>query len=219
MFIERRAPGEHGGFVLGLVGRTGSGKSTVAQALERDGAVVIEADRLGHEITDHDPEVRAALAADYGADIYRADGALDRARVAARVFTDPAARERLDRLVHPRIIARARARLEALAARGFAGVVVIDAALLFEWGLERWCDAVIAVLAPEPLQIERLERARGWSAEQARRRLDLQRSQASFRAHADVALDNEGTLEALETAAREAVRMLRARRRAGKEPC
>src|SRR5205085_4775084 len=109
------------------------------------GAVVIEADHLGHQVTDTDPEVRAALTAEYGAGIYRPDGTLDRARVAARVFADPAARARLDRLVHPRLTARLRAQLAELRELNYQGVVVLDAALLLDWGMERECDAVMAV--------------------------------------------------------------------------
>src|SRR4029077_19472563 len=109
---ERRPHGADGLFIVGLVGRAASGKSTMATTLAADGARVIEADRLGHEVTDHDPAVRAALTAEYGADVYRPDGTRDRARVATRVFADRAARERLDQLTHPRIIERIRAALE-----------------------------------------------------------------------------------------------------------
>src|SRR5262245_61971495 len=98
----RRGMAADGLTVIGLVGRAGSGKSTVARALAEDGAQVIEADRVGHEVTDRDPDVRAALQAEYGADVYRSDEGLDRARVAARVFHDRAARARLDALVHPK---------------------------------------------------------------------------------------------------------------------
>lgn len=209
MSTERRVrpPGDSR-FIVGLVGRTGSGKSTVARALAAEGATVIPADALGHEVTDHDPEVRAALIAEYGPGVYRAEGTLDRALVAARVFTDPAARARLDRLVHPRIIDRIRDRLASLK----SGVIVIDAALLLDWSLERWCDAVIAVEARESDQRDRLLRERGWSAEEARRRWSVQRSAEAFRAAADVTLENQDTLEALAAAARAAVSELRARR-------
>src|SRR5262245_40644199 len=159
----RRAPARDGLLIVGLVGRAGSGKSTVARTLTAEGAMVIEADRLGHEVTDHDPDVRRALAAEYGDAVYRPDGSLARARVAARVFADPAARKRLDQLVHPRILSRIRERLASLRAEGFRGAVVIDAALMLEWGLERECDAVIAVTAPETEQVARLQRSRGWS--------------------------------------------------------
>ncbi len=193
-----------GSLVVGLVGRAGSGKSTVARALAEAGAVVIEADAIGHEVTDTDPEVRAALVAEYGTGVYRPDGTLDRSRVAARVFTDPEARARLDRLVHPRIVEGIRARLEALRGHGFRGVVVVDAALMLDWGFDRECDLVLAVVAPEPDQVARLMRQRGWSEEEARRRLGVQRTNEQFRAAADEVLENHGSREELERAARAA---------------
>jgi len=214
----RRARGGDGGFIVGLVGRTGSGKSTVARALAADGAAVIDADALGHEITDRDPEVRAALIADYGPEVYGPDGALDRARVAARVFADREARARLDRQVHPALVRELRRRLAALAAQGRGGVVAIDAALLLEWGLERECDAVIAVVAPEAERLARLATARGWGAEEARRRLASQRRDDEFAAAADVTLENSGPPAALERAAREALARLRERGARGAAP-
>ncbi|MGH7743030.1 MAG: dephospho-CoA kinase, partial [Candidatus Eiseniibacteriota bacterium] len=176
MSTERRARADDGLWIVGLVGRAGSGKSTVAQSLAASGAELIEADRIGHQVTDTDPEVRAALIAEYGPDIYRADGALDRARVGQRVFADRAALERLNRLVHPRILRAMRARIAELQTRGFPGTVVVDAALMLDWEFERECDTVIAVVAPEALQISRLVAARGWSEAQARARLAAQRT-------------------------------------------
>jgi len=198
----RRARADDGLFVVGLVGRTGSGKSTAAAALARAGARVIEGDAIGHEVTDGDPEVRAALSAEYGPDVYRADGRLDRARVAARVFADPEARARLDRLVHPRIVRTIGERLDALRAAGFRGVVVLDAALLLEWGLEHWCDAVVAVDAPEEEQVARLQSSRGWTRDEAGRRLAAQRTNDAFASAADVTLDSRGSREAFESRAR-----------------
>jgi dephospho-CoA kinase len=201
----RRPPAQDGLYIVGLVGRTGSGKSTVAQIFAERGAAVLEGDAIGHEVTDHDPEVRSALIAEYGPGIYRPDGALDRGAVAARVFGDREARARLDRLVHPRLVDRIRARLDRLRADGYRGLVVLDAALLLEWGLERWCDLVIAVTAPERDQIERLMRARGWNEDEARRRLSVQRSDAEFAAAADATIENAGSFPDLERAARERV--------------
>jgi dephospho-CoA kinase len=203
----RRKSADDGLFIVGLVGGAGSGKTTVAQALAADGAEVIDADALGHEIADRDPAVRAALAAEYGASVYGPDG-LDRRRVAAVVFRDVAARERLNRLVHPRILARIRARLEALRERGFRGVVVIDAALMLDWGLERECDAVLAVAAPEVARIERLVGTRGWSREEVERRLAAQRPARAMAASADAVLDNRGRPDAVARVARETVRRL-----------
>lgn len=208
----RRPRSDDGLFIVGLVGRAGSGKSSVARALAADGARLLEADRIGHEVTDGDPEVRAALAAEYGADVYRPDGTLDRRRVAARVFADPDARARLDRLVHPRIVERIVATLDAWRAAGVRGTVVIDAALMLEWGLEVGCDAVIAVTAPEDLQLARLAAARGWTAEESRARLAAQRTNRAFAAAADAVIENRDTPDDLARAARAALARLRADR-------
>jgi dephospho-CoA kinase len=200
----RRASAVGEPFRVGVVGRAGSGKTTVARALASGGAEVIDADALGHQVTDEDAEVRAALSAEYGADVYGPAG-LDRARVAARVFRDADARARLNQLVHPRILERIRRRFAALERSGFRGIVVVDAALLLDWGLERELDAVIAVLAPEQVQLERLLQSRGWTADEARRRLAVQRDDMQFAAAADVVLDNQGTPDELARAALEAV--------------
>lgn len=202
----------HGVFVLGLVGRAGSGKSSVARALAADGAAVVEADRIGHEVTDGDPEVRAALERSYGSGVFRTDGTLDRGRVAARVFSDRAALAELNALVHPRIVSRIRAALAAFREAGRPPLVVVDAALMLDWGLERDCDAVLAVVAADETQVERLREARGWSEAEARARLAAQRDNAAFEAAADAVIHNDGTLDRLERAARDAVTRLRAAR-------
>ncbi|HEY2955954.1 MAG TPA: dephospho-CoA kinase [Candidatus Eisenbacteria bacterium] len=216
MSIRRRRAGAGDGlFIVGLIGRAGSGKTTVARALERDGARVIEADRIGHEVADRDPAVREALIAEYGPGVYLEDGTLDRAQVAARVFHDPAARARLDRLTHPRIVERIREAIARLRLEGFRGVVVVDAALMMRWGFERECDAVLAVAAPEAAQVARLVRARGWSEAEARARLAAQDSNRELSAAADATLDNRGSPEDLARAAREAVARLREGRSLG----
>jgi dephospho-CoA kinase len=212
MSTSRRAAADDGLVIVGLVGRTGSGKSTVARVLAEDGAVVIEGDALGHEVTDRDPEVRRALIAEYGEAIYGGDGTLDRRAVAARVFRDREARGRLDRLVHPRIIERIRGRLDRLRSEGFRGVVVIDAALLLDWGLETWCDHVLAVVASEAEQVARLSAARRWSREEAVARLGAQRSNQAFADDADQVIENRGTLAELTRAARETIARLLERR-------
>lgn len=206
----RRPPAGDGRFVLGLIGRAGSGKSTVADALAAEGARVIAADRIGHEVTDQDAQVREALIAEYGPGVYRADGTLDRRQVAARVFADAAARARLDRLTHPRIVRRIESALEALRREGFRGVVVVDAALMLDWGLERWCDAVIAVTATDFERVRRLTASRGWSESEVRARLAAQRLDAEYAKAADAVLVNSGTPKELARAARQAVSGLRA---------
>jgi dephospho-CoA kinase len=195
-------------FILGVVGPAGSGKSTLARALESPSTRLLDADRFGHEVTDGEPAVRAALIADYGAEVYRADGALDRARVAARVFADPQALARLNALVHPHILGRLRA---GIAGSTGLDTVVIDAALLLDWGFERECDAVVAVVAPREQQLERLRTSRGWSEDEARRRLANARSNEQFTALADEVVVNDGDEAAGVRAMRAAVARLRSR--------
>jgi dephospho-CoA kinase len=206
----RRAPAGDGLIIVGLVGRAGSGKSTVARVFEEGGAKVLEADALGHEVTDRDPEVREALIADYGPQVYRPDGALDRAKVAARVFRDPASLARLNALVHPRIVQRARERIAAWRDGGFRGVVVFDAALMLAWGFERECDAVVAVIAPEGELVARLVASRGWSEADARARLAAQPAQEAYAAAADLLIDNRAGLDELTSGARAALGRLAA---------
>jgi dephospho-CoA kinase len=208
----RRPPADDGLLIVGLVGRAGSGKSSVARALAARGARVLDADRVGHEVTDRDPDVRTALLAEYGPAVYLEDGSLNRRLVATMVFSNPDALAALNRLVHPRILQRLRSQLSAILAEGFRGPVVVDAALMLDWAFERDCDAVLAVIAPEEAQVARLVAARGWSEAEARRRLAAQRPNAGFAAAADEVIDNQGTEAELVAAAGEALERLQAAR-------
>ena len=196
----RRAPATDGLLILGLVGRAGSGKSTVAGLLAGRGARVIDADRIGHEVTDTDPDVREALLSEYGPAVYLESNKLNRRLVAAKVFADPLALARLNELVHPRILRRIRDRLQALVRESYRGPVVVDAALMLDWAFERECDVVLAVVAPEEAQVERLVRARGWTPAEAGRRLASQRSNEDFAALADAVIENSGSETALASA-------------------
>jgi len=210
----RRTPAP-GPLVVGVVGPAGSGKSLLAKALAEDGGRVLDADAMGHAITDGDPAVRAALAAEYGPDVYRPDGSLDRKRVAAKVFHDPAALTRLNLLVHPKILERLRGGIADATREGFTGTLVVDAALLLDWGFERECDFVLAVIAPPSLQVARLVAKRGWSEADANARLSRSRSNEEFAALADDVVVNDGDESRAAAAAREAVARL-ARQRAGR---
>lgn len=193
-----RAGGGHGLdlLVVGLTGGIASGKSTVSAMLEASGIPVIDADELAREaVLPGQPAFDEVVAA-FGRQVVGPDGRLDRARLGGIVFADPAARARLEAIVHPRVFERERARLAEIARRQPGGVAVVDAALLLESGNFRWMDAVVVVAAPREAQIERLVDRRGLSRADAEARVAAQWPLERKRAMADYEIDNGGSLEA-----------------------
>ena len=181
---------------IGLTGGIGSGKSTVAALLAARGAQVVDADRIAREVLEPGTPGLAAVVAEFGAGVVGADGALDRAALAAIVFGDPAARARLDGIVHPLVRARA---AEAVAAAPADAVVVQDVPLLVETGQAGSFDLVLVVEADPGTRVARLV-GRGLSAEDARARMASQATDEQRRAVADVVLRNDGDRAALAAA-------------------
>ena len=154
---------------IGVTGLMASGKSTVARRFEERGAIRIDGDALGWE-TLRAPEVRSRIAEAFGREVLTPEGEVDRARLGAMVFGDPRAMERLNSIVQPPLRERVMQRLAAVdegRAEGTPAVVVLDAALISTWGLERELDGVVEVTASEPLRIARLKRARGGAEDEA----------------------------------------------------
>jgi dephospho-CoA kinase len=175
---------------VGLTGGIGSGKSTVAGRLAEHGAVVIDSDVLAREVVEPGTDGLAEIVATFGPDVLTADAALDRARLAAKVFSDESARARLNKIVHPRVGART---AELMAAAPPDAIVVHDVPLLVENGLGPGYHLVIVVDAPAETRVRRLVRDREMSEEDARARISAQASDAARRAAADVWLDNAGS--------------------------
>ncbi|MEY3203839.1 MAG: Dephospho-CoA kinase [Planctomycetota bacterium] len=158
--------------VVGLIGRIGAGKSTVARLLAAKGADVIDADRIAHEQF-ADEDVRRTIAARFGAGVLAADGSIDRAALARLVFGPTAAHEAalrdLEAIVHPRVRRRIEAELDRLGrlppARGGRRVVVLDVPLLVRAGWAERCDRLLVVECDDAERRRRLA-GRGWTAEQ-----------------------------------------------------
>jgi dephospho-CoA kinase len=173
---------------VGLTGGIGSGKSTVARLLADRGAVVIDADEIARRVTAPGTPGHDAVVGEFGPSVTDAQGGLDRAALARLVFADPAARSRLEAIVHPLVRAE---RERAVAAAPSGAVVVEDVPLLAEAGLAGEYDVVVVVEAPAGVRVDRLV-ARGMDAEDARARVAAQASDAVRRAVADVVIDNAG---------------------------
>jgi dephospho-CoA kinase len=185
---------------VGLTGGVGAGKSTVARALADLGAVVIDADALARDVVAPGTPGLAAVVAEFGPQILAPDGTLDRSRLGELVFADPALRAALEAIVHP-LVRRRAAELEAAAPPD--AVVVHDIPLLAETGQAGSFDAVLVVDLPAEVQVARLVRDRGWSAEEAAARIAAQATRADRLAVATYVLDNTGTPEDLRRRATE----------------
>lgn len=178
---------------MGLSGGIGSGKSTAARLLEERGAVVIDLDVVAREVIEPGRPGFDAVVTRFGQEVLGPDGRLDRPALARVVFGEPTARADLDAIMHPLVAEETRRRIAEAPADA---VVVVDVPLLVE-AAARGYDVVVIVEAPEDTRLHRLAR-RGLSAEDARRRMAAQASDAERRAVADVVLDNSGSRADLE---------------------
>lgn len=182
--------------VLGVTGGIGSGKSAATAILGTLGAVVIDADRVGHETYLPGTTGWEQVVGEFGRGVVAADGTIDRQRLGAIVFADPARRARLDAIVHPLIRAAIAARL-AGERRGTRAALVIEAALLVEAQWDQLVDEVWLITAQRETVERRLMVQRGLDREAIALRLRAQLDDAQRAAHADVIIDNSGSLAAL----------------------
>ncbi|WP_394940914.1 dephospho-CoA kinase [Psychromicrobium sp. YIM B11713] len=179
---------------IGLTGGIAAGKSLVAHRLVELGAVLIDADRLAREVVAPGTEGLEEIRKIFGAEVFAADGSLDRARLGTLIFADQKLREQLNAIVHPRVRSRA-AELSAQAASD--AVVVQDIPLLAETGQGAKFHLVIVVDAAEDLRRRRLIERRGLSEQAARERITAQASREQRLAVADVVLENNGAEQEL----------------------
>ncbi|MFF0436598.1 dephospho-CoA kinase [Streptomyces sp. NPDC004327] len=193
---------------VGLTGGIGAGKSEVSRLLVSYGAVLVDADRIAREVVEPGTPGLAAVVEEFGPEILTPQGTLDRPKLGSIVFADPARLAALNAIVHPLVGARS-AELEGQA--GPDDVVVHDVPLLTENGLASLYDLVVVVDAAPETQLDRLVRQRGMTEDEARARMAAQSTRAQRRAVADLLIDNDGPLEALEPQVRKVWEELRQR--------
>jgi len=180
---------------VGLTGGIGAGKSEVSRRLASYGAVVIDADAVAREVVAPGAPGLAEVVQEFGPDVLRADGSLDRDRLGELVFADEPRRMRLNAIIHPRVGERM-AELERQA--GGAPVIVHDVPLLAENHLAGSFDEVVVVDVPPRIQLERLARERGMPRAQAEARMRAQASREERLAIATIVVDNSGSLAELD---------------------
>ncbi|MFD5370113.1 dephospho-CoA kinase [Streptomyces sp. NPDC127103] len=180
---------------VGLTGGIGAGKSEVSRLLVSYGAVLIDADRIAREVVEPGTPGLAAVVEAFGEGVLTAEGTLDRPKLGSIVFADADRLAALNAIVHPLVGARS-AELESRARTG--DVVVHDVPLLTENGLAPLYDLVVVVDAAPETQLGRLVRLRGMAESEARARMSAQATRAQRLDVADLVIDNDGPLDALE---------------------
>ena len=181
--------------LVGLTGGIATGKSTVSELLRQLGCEIIDADRLARDVVEPEQPAWKQIVADFGRGVVNADGTLDRKKLGAIVFADPDRRKRLEAITHPAIRARFQARLDELAAQGFAGIVVFDAPVMIESGGYRNVDRLVVVVTDEATQASRLRTRDGTDDAEGRRKVASQMPLAEKAKLADYVIDNSGDRE------------------------
>jgi len=183
-----------GVYLIGLTGGIASGKSTVARRLVEHGAVHIDADELARRVVEPGKPAYDAIVAEFGRGVLRHDGTLDRAKLGEIVFTDDAARARLNAIVHPAVRELSGKLIARAEAEDPDAVVVYDVPLLVEASVDHPFDLVVVTNAPRRTQVDRLVRERGYDPIHAEARVDAQVGNEAWLAVADVVIDTDGSM-------------------------
>lgn len=182
---------------IGLTGGIASGKSTVSRLLRARGFAVIDADQLAREVVQPGTAGYREVVAAFGPDVVSTSGELDRKQIASLVFADQTKLQELERIIHPRVRARAQELRDELTAEG-RQIAFYDVPLLFEKNMQSLFDRTVAVVCSPEVQIARLMSRDGLAPEEARKRLEAQLPIATKSALADAVIRNDGDLAALE---------------------
>ena len=172
--------------IIGITGGTGCGKTTLLQAIENAGGLVLDCDAIYHELLKTDVSLLAAIESRFPGTVE--NGVLQRKKLGAIVFADEQALLDLNAITHSAVkkeVERNLAKMPSLAA--------IDAIALFEGGLAELCDVTVAVTAPADIRVQRLMQRDNITEEYARSRIAAQHEEAWFREKCDCILENNGT--------------------------
>ncbi len=197
-----------GSLTIGLTGGPATGKTTVAELLLKSGAAVISADRIGHELLERNRRVRQALKKLLGDGIFGSGGIPDRGKIGRKVFADPAILKRFNAIMHPPLLRELKRRINRLKRQKSSGIIIVEAALIFEWGIADWFDYLISVDAPMKLRLSRCAES-AVSSRQLRKRIKAQMPQKDKNALADWIINNDGDIGKLKKSVRKVVREIR----------
>ncbi len=184
--------------IIGLCGRSGSGKSTVAGIYQGIGCDIISADEVAREVMGIGSPCLAELAANFGEDIIKQDGSLDRPLLAGRAFSEKEKAALLNSITHKYILKKIDEKIKSASSEN----IIIDAPLLFEAGLQEKCSAIIGVIAPDNECVSRAAKRDGITEEEVRRRLNNQHGNDFLLTYCTHIINNSGTVDELTDNAR-----------------
>ena len=195
---------------LGVTGGLASGKSAAMRLLKKHGATVFSADEAARAVLSAGNGLTREITREFGSDILRTDGTLDRAELGKLIFADVAARRRLELLTHPPILRLLHAQMETARYESASGTIIaVEVPLLFETNLSGWFDRIAVVNASVLIQRERLRLRNGLDEAEARRRVAAQWPLSRKCELADYVLDNSRSAQELETAVSNLIKRLR----------
>lgn len=180
--------------IIGLTGGIATGKSLVSGELRRLGAAVVDADAIAKEVVEPGRPACAEIAEAFGPGVIKPDGSIDRKKLGQIIFSDPAARERLNAITHPRIRERMKEETTRLVKEGVE-LIVLDIALLIETGVRYEVDRIVVVYADPARQAERLMQRDSVGRDEAKKRISCQMDIKEKTEYADYVIDNSGTKE------------------------
>jgi dephospho-CoA kinase len=175
---------------IGLTGQIGAGKSSVAAILQKHGAVIVDADQIGRDLLEQNATLKRRLVQSFGQGILDHRGKIDRRALALAAFKSETSRQTLNQIVHPRLLKELGRQVKL--GNHTKQIVVIDAALLLEWGLDKKVDLVLAVRAPREIRLRRMIN-KGFTRTDILRRMRRQMTWKEFDQKADVVVSNAGS--------------------------
>ncbi|MFH1335266.1 MAG: dephospho-CoA kinase [Candidatus Zixiibacteriota bacterium] len=184
--------------LIGITGGIACGKTEVSKVFRKKGAVVLSGDRIGKEVAEKNRGILKELVRTFGSQILNKRGGLNRRRLGEIAFASKISKEKLNRMVHPYLLNELRRKIEGLGKKHHRGMVVIDAALIVEWGLQKELDYLIFVQSKREDRIRRLREKKGYSRKESEGRIKSQLPEKTKRKLADFVIKNDKGLDELQ---------------------
>ncbi|NIR50101.1 dephospho-CoA kinase [candidate division KSB1 bacterium] len=199
-------------FLFGVTGGIGCGKTAVCNFLKQKGIPILEADPVAKELTNTLPEIREALTREFGEEVYSEAG-LNREKLSKLVFTDPGSRKRINRIIHPHVLHWIQNEARRLKKEEHQELVGVEAALIYESGMDKMLDAVVVVTAPLENRIRWIQQRNNLPTDEIIKRIDSQMLLAEKVKRAEYVIENNASLDELEAKVDDLVRWVKQRSR------